>query len=123
MGRDFGRDDPQLARAHGYDHNFVLDVPGRAATLYDPGSGRVLDLHSTEPGVQFYSGNWLAGGAPGTSRTYAARDGLCLEPQKFPDSPNKPDFPSARLDPGERYVHDMAFRFRVARDEGEAFPV
>jgi aldose 1-epimerase len=123
MGRDFGRDDPQLARAHGYDHNFVLDAPGRTATVYDPGSGRVLDVHSTEPGVQFYSGNWLAGGAPGTSgRVYAARDGLCLEPQKFPDSPNKPHFPSARLDPGERYVHDMAFRFRVAADEGEAFP-
>jgi aldose 1-epimerase len=127
MGRDFGRDDPQLARAHGYDHNFVLDAPAgslrRMATVYDPGSGRVLDVHSTEPGVQFYSGNWLAGAAPGTSgRTYAARDGLCLEPQKFPDSPNRPAFPSARLDPGERYVHDMAFRFRVADDEGEAFP-
>lgn len=127
MGRDFGRDDPQLARAHGYDHNFVLDAPGgsirRAATVYDPVSGRVLEVHSTEPGVQFYSGNWLAGGKPGPSgRIYAARDGLCLEPQKFPDSPNKPDFPSARLDPGERYVHDMAFRFRVAGDEGEAFP-
>lgn len=126
IGRDIGMDDPQLAPGFGYDHNFVLDAPAgqvrRVATLYDPGSGRVLDLHSSEPGLQFYSGNWLAGGAPGTSgRTYAARSGLCLEPQKFPDSPNKPHFPSARLDPGEVYVHDIAFRFRVAGDEGEAF--
>lgn len=126
IGRDIGADDPQLARGHGYDHNFVLDAPAgpvrRVATVYDPGSGRVLEVHSTQPGVQFYSGNFLAGGAPGTSgRVYAARDGLCLEPQKFPDSPNKPNFPSSRLNPGERYVHDMAFRFRVAKDEGEAF--
>lgn len=127
IGRDIGADDAQLAPAFGYDHNFVLDAPAgqrrRVATLYDPGSGRVLDVESTEPGLQFYSGNWLAGAAPGTSgHTYAARDGLCLEPQKFPDSPNKPDFPSARLDPGERYVHDIAFRFRQAADTGEAFP-
>lgn len=124
IGRDLGGDDTQLARGKGYDHNFVLDAPGRVATVYDPGSGRVLDVHSTQPGLQFYSGNHLAGGAPGTSgRIYAAREGLCLEPQKFPDSPNQPHFPSTRLDPGQRYVHDMAFRFRTARDEGEAFPV
>jgi aldose 1-epimerase len=126
MGRDFGRDDVQLARAHGYDHNFVLDGPAggihRAATVYDSGSGRVLEIHSTEPGVQFYSGNWLAGGPPGTSgHIYAAHEGLCLEPQKFPDSPNQPHFPSARLDPGQRYAHNMAFRFRTAGDEDEAF--
>lgn len=126
IGRDIGANDPQLARGHGYDHNFVLDAASgairRVATVYDPGSGRVLEVHSTQPGVQFYSGNFLADGAPGTSsRVYADRDGLCLEPQKFPDSPNKPSFPSSRLNPGERYVHDMAFRFRVAADEREAF--
>ncbi len=126
IGRDIGEPDPQLALAHGYDHNFVPDAaPGhlrRVGTAYDPGSGRVLDVHSTEPGVQFYSGNHLGGAAPGISgRVYAPRDGFCLEPQKFPDSPNKPQFPSARLDPGERYEHDMVFRFRLARDEGEAF--
>ncbi|MBL7396091.1 aldose epimerase family protein, partial [Escherichia coli] len=80
----------------------------------DPVSGRVLDLHSSEPGRQFYSGNHLAGGAPGTSgRVYAARGGLCLEPQKFPNSPNQPGFPSARLDPGQVYRHDILFRFRT----------
>jgi len=126
IGRDIAVADAQLARGHGYDHNYVLDAAGgvrRVATLYDPGSGRVLEVHSDQPGVQFYSGNFLAKGAPGTSgRIYANRDGLCLEPQKFPDSPNKPAFPSARLNPGERYVHQMAFRFRAAADVGEAFP-
>jgi len=123
IGRDIGRDDTQLARGQGYDHNLVLDAPGRVATVFDPASGRVLEVHSSQPGIQFYSGNYLADGPPGTSgRIYAARDGFCLEPQKFPDSPNQPHFPSARLDPGERYVHDMAFRFRTASDESEAFP-
>ncbi|MES2442815.1 MAG: aldose epimerase family protein [Pseudomonadota bacterium] len=127
IGRDIGAGDEQLVRGHGYDHNFVLDADAgrirRVATVYHPGSGRVLEVHSTEPGVQLYSGNHLAGGAPGTAgHVYAAREGFCLEPQKFPDSPNKPNFPSARLNPGERYVHDMAFRFRTAKDEAEAFP-
>ena len=127
IGRDIAADDEQLRLGHGYDHNFVIDADSgklrRIATLFDPGSGRVLDLESTEPGLQFYTGNHLANGAPGTGGgTYAARDGLCLEPQKFPDSPNKPAFPSARLDPGQTYRHDMAFRFRTARTNEEAFP-
>lgn len=124
VGERIDADDAQLRLGHGYDHNFVIDgAPRCAATLFDPGSGRVLDLHSGEPGLQFYSGNHLAGGPPGTSgRIYAARDGLCLEPQKFPDSPNKPNFPSARLDPGEIYRHDIAFRFRTAKTVEEAFP-
>lgn len=126
VGRDIAADDPQLRLGRGYDHNFVLDDSAgrlrRVATLFDPGSGRVLDLHSTEPGLQFYSGNHLANGAPGTSgRIYAARDGLCLEPQKFPDSPNKPQFPSARIDPGETYRHDIALRFRLADSVEAAF--
>lgn len=127
IGRDIGADDEQLRLGHGYDHNFVIDgdfgKPRRIATLFDPASGRVMDLESTEPGVQLYTGNHLANGAPGTGgRTYAARDGLCLEPQHFPDSPNKPHFPSARLDPGQIYRHDMTFRFRVATTKEEAFP-
>jgi aldose 1-epimerase len=126
IGRDIAADDAQLRLGQGYDHNFVVGEgasgPRRVATLYDPASGRVLDLHSTEPGLQFYSGNHLAGGAPGTGGgTYPARGGLCLEPQKFPDSPNQPAFPSARLDPGETYRHDMAFRFRVADSPDAAF--
>lgn len=126
IGRDIAAADPQLALGRGYDHNFVLNGAAgtirRIATLFDPGSGRVMELHSTEPGLQLYTGNHLAGGAPGTGGgTYPARGGLCLEPQKFPDSPNKPAFPSARLDPGQEYRHDMAFRFRTARSAAEAF--
>ncbi|MDF7775286.1 galactose mutarotase [Sphingomonas sp. AOB5] len=122
VGRDIAQDDTQLVRGLGYDHNWAIDAPGRAATLYDPESGRVLDLHSTKPGLQLYSGNHLADGPPGTSGgTYAARAGLCLEPQLFPDSPNRPEFPSARLDPGERYEHRLAFRFRTAGSVDEAF--
>lgn len=126
IGRDIEVADTQLKLGRGYDHNFVLDGASgkirRIATLFDPGSGRVMEVHSTEPGVQFYTGNYLADGAPGTGGgTYPARGGLCLEPQKFPDSPNKPDFPSARLDPGQEYRHDMAFRFRTAGDVKAAF--
>ncbi|MEN3745690.1 aldose epimerase family protein [Sphingomonas sp. HF-S3] len=122
VGRDIGVDDAQLALGKGYDHNWVIDRPGVVATLYDPVSGRVLDLESDRPGLQFYSGNHLADGPPGTSgRPYAARDGLCLEPQLFPDSPNRPEFPTARLDPGQRYEHRIAFRFRTADDEAAAF--
>lgn len=126
VGRDIAEADAQLGFGKGYDHNFVIDdmraALRRVATLFDPGSGRVLDVHSTEPGLQFYSGNHLAGGAPGTSGgVYPARGGLCLEPQKFPDSPNQPDFPSARLDPGQSYRHDIAFRFRTAAGLEEAF--
>lgn len=126
IGRDIEGADTQLRLGHGYDHNFVLvgaaGTIRRVATLFDPASGRVMEVHSTEPGVQFYTGNHLANGAPGTGGgTYPMRGGLCLEPQKFPDSPNKPSFPSARLDPGREYRHDMAFRFRTAKDAGEAF--
>jgi aldose 1-epimerase len=126
IGDDIDTADEQLRIGQGYDHNFVLDgaesVVRRVATLFDPASGRVLDLHSSEPGLQFYSGNHLAGGAPGTSGyVYAARRGLCLEPQKFPDSPNQPGFPSTRLDPGQVYRHDIAFRFRTAESVEQAF--
>jgi len=126
IGRDIDAADAQLALGQGYDHNFVLDEPAgferRIATLFDPGSGRVLEVHSTEPGVQFYSGNYLADGAPGTGGgVYPKRGGLCLEPQKFPDSPNQPGFPSARVEAGETYRHSMAFRFRTAADAEEAF--
>lgn len=113
-----GRDE-QLRLGRGYDHNFVLN--GRAGTLRpaarleDPLSGRVMQLLTTAPGVQFYSGNFLDGTSVGKAgRIYRQGDGLCLEPQVFPDSPNRPDFPSARLDPGQEYVNTMVFRFSVA---------
>jgi aldose 1-epimerase len=126
IGREIDAADAQLVLGQGYDHNFVLEGPAgferRIATLFDPGSGRVLEVHSTEPGVQFYSGNHLADGAPGTGGgVYPTRGGLCLEPQKFPDSPNQQGFPSARVEAGETYRHSMAFRFRTAGDADEAF--
>lgn len=118
--------DAQLALGQGYDHNFVLDGPAgtlrHAATLFDPQSGRVMELHATAPGLQFYSGNHLGGGAPGTGGgIYPPRGGLCLEPQHFPDSPNRPDYPPARLDPGERHAQRIALRFRTAADRAAAF--
>ncbi|PZN30579.1 MAG: galactose-1-epimerase [Proteobacteria bacterium] len=114
----------QLLIGRGYDHNFVLNgTPGElrlAARLEDPDSGRVLELATTAPGLQFYSGNFLDGTSIGkAARSYRQGDGLCLEPQVFPDSPNRPDFPSARLDPGAEYVHVMQLRFSTAAASGE----
>lgn len=110
-----GRDE-QIRIGRGYDHNFIVDGPAGelrpAARLEDPLSGRAMDLLITAPGVQFYSGNFLDGMVTGKSgRIYRQGDGLCLEPQVFPDAPNQPGFPSARLDPGQAYVNRMVFRF------------
>ena len=112
-------DSEQLRLGRGYDHNFIVNgEPGRprpAARVEDPLSGRVMELSTTAPGVQFYSGNFLDGGTAGKSgRLYRQGDAFCLEPQVFPDAPNKPDFPSARLEPGDTYVNKMIFRFSVA---------
>lgn len=114
-----GRDE-QIRFGRGYDHNFIVkgaDGTLRpAARVEDPQSGRVLELLTTAPGVQFYSGNFLDGTSTGKSgRVYRQGDALCLEPQVFPDSPNHPDFPSARLDPGKTYVNTMVYRFSTAR--------
>lgn len=115
--RDAG--DAQLILARGYDHNFVLDAgggpePAFAARLTDLVSGRRLDLFTTEPGLQFYSGNFLPGNLPGKGgRLYRQADALCLEPQKFPDSPNQPTFPTARLEPGQVYRHVSIYRFAI----------
>lgn len=108
----------QLRHARGYDHNFVVDGAAgtlrRAARLEDPASGRVMELHATAPGVQFYSGNFLDGSTAGKGgRAYRQGDGLCLEPQSFPDAPNQKAFPSTRLRPGERYTSGMQLRFGV----------
>jgi aldose 1-epimerase len=113
--------DPQIVIAHGWDHNFVLDKgatpePGLAARVEDPVSGRVLEVLTTEPGVQFYAGNFLDGSLIGKSgHVYRMGDGLALEPQKFPDTPNQPAFGSARVDPGKPYHHRMIYRVSVAR--------
>lgn len=116
--RDAG--DPQIVTGRGYDHNFVLnggttDRPKFAARMEDPASGRVLELFTTEPGLQVYSGNFLDGTTVGKgNRVYRQGDGLALEPQRFPDAPNQPAFPSARLDPGETYRQTSYYRFTVA---------
>ena len=109
----------QLACAGGYDHNFVVGrsaggAPRHVATVRDPVSGRVLELRTNQPGLQFYSGNFLDGTLTGPSgRPYGRRDGLCLEPQSFPDAPNRPGFPSAVLRPGEEYRAVSVYSFRT----------
>ncbi len=108
--------DPQIVIGRGYDHNFALDAgltaePKLAARLEDPASGRVLEVLSTEPGVQVYTGNFLDGTLVGKhGHLYRQGDGIAMEPQKFPDSPNQPAFASARVDPGTAYHHRMIFR-------------
>ncbi len=113
--------DAQLHLGRGYDHNFVLDkgqttTPQLCARLEDPHSGRVLEVLSTEPGLQFYSGNFLDGTVSAKQgHLYRMGDGIALEPQKFPDSPNEPTFPSARIDPGHAYRHVMVYRFTISK--------
>lgn len=113
--------DRQIVYGRGYDHNFALDkgatkTPELAARLEDSASGRVLEVLSTEPGLQFYSGNFLNGTLAGKQgHLYRMGDGIALEPQKFPDAPNHPQFLSARVDPGKPYRHAMIYRLTVSR--------
>jgi aldose 1-epimerase len=112
--------DQQIVYGRGYDHNFAIDAgltkePKLMARLEDPASGRVLEVLSTEPGVQMYTGNFLDGTLVGKGgHLYRMGDGIALEPQKFPDSPNQPAFASARVDPGKPYHHRMIFRLTTA---------
>ncbi|VTU15613.1 Aldose 1-epimerase precursor [Variovorax sp. SRS16] len=109
----------QLVRAHGYDHNWLLDAgetaaPHLAARLTDPSSGRMLEVETTEPGLQFYSGNFLDGRLVGAAgNAYRQGDGLCLETQHYPDSPNRPDFPSTVLRPGEVFSSTTLYQFGI----------
>ncbi len=115
IGTDVMDPDVQLPNFLGYDHNFVLDHAagelGPAARLYDPGSGRVMEISTTEPGIMFYGGNWLDLKDAKDDADYAQYNGLCLEAQHFPDSPNKPDFPSTLLEPGETYTQLTVHKF------------
>ena len=112
--------DEQIRFGRGYDHNFALDkgqtaTPQLAARLVDPASGRMLEVLTTEPGVQFYTGNFLDGTLAGKGgHLYRMGDGIALEPQKFPNAPNQPSFLSARVDPGKPYRHVMIFRVGTA---------
>ena len=119
LGARIGAPDPQLALAGGYDHNFVLDRADErslvlAARVREPGSRRTLEVLTTEPGVQLYSGNFLDGSIMGKDgRRYTHRSGFCLETQHFPDSPNHPAFPSVWLRPGEEYQSESVYAFGV----------
>jgi aldose 1-epimerase len=106
----------QLRLGGGYDHNFVLDPRGsglrHAARVVEPATRRTLDVYTDQPGVQFYSGNFLDGSVRGKAgRVYAHRFGFVLETQHFPDSPNQPGFPPTILKPGEQYTSRTVFRF------------
>jgi aldose 1-epimerase len=116
IGLRIGEEDGQLANGKGYDHNWVLDDASGAlmlaAAVYEPTSGRVMEVLTTEPATQFYSGNYLDGSIRGKyGMIYGKRHGLCLEPQRYPDSPNHPAFPSIVLKPGERYRHTIVYKF------------
>jgi aldose 1-epimerase len=119
IGQDINSGFQQLVLAHGYDHNFVLNRSGPglalAAKAVDPVSGRVLTTLTTEPGVQFYSGNFLAGELVGTSgRTYRQTDGFTLETQHYPNSPNQSNFPSTVLNPGTPFNSTTVYAFSTA---------
>ena len=106
----------QMVLGHGYDHNFVLNRKGAglslAARVYEPTTGRVLEVSTTQPAVQFYTGNFLDGSVTGKEgHVYKRRYGFCLETQHYPDSPNHPDFPSAVLKPGEKFHQTTVFKF------------
>ena len=116
IGKDINVENQQLEFGLGYDHNFVLNGTSNemriAASVYEPGSGRMLEIHTQEPGIQFYCGNFLDGRLQGKSgKTYVHRGGFCLETQHFPDSPNQKQFPSTILNPGEKYQTKTIFKF------------
>ena len=121
VGQDIFADDEQLRNGNGYDHNWVLDSAGdikkNAAMLYSPESGITLFVYTDEPGIQVYSGNFLDGTVKGKKGVvYEQRHGICLETQHYPDSPNKPEWPSVVLRPGETYHSRCIFSFIVKED-------
>ena len=119
IGARINQDDEQLRLGRGYDHNWVLNQRAagqltHAATVTEPTSGRVMEVWTTEPATQFYTGNFLDGTITGKGGwTYQRRHGFCLEPQHYPDSPNQPQFPSTVLRPGHTYRNTMLYKFSV----------
>jgi aldose 1-epimerase len=120
IGARIDQKDEQLLLGKGYDHNFVLN--GAAGTLRlaarvtEPESGRVLEVYTTEPGVQFYTGNFLDGTIKGKGgQVYQKRYAFCLETQHFPDSPNKPKFPSTVLKTGQKFASTTVFKFSTKK--------
>jgi len=121
IGSRIDQADEQLRVGKGYDHSYVLNKKGSelslAAEAYEPGSERTVQLWTTEPAIQFYSGNFLDGVKGKNNSIYNIRDGFCLEAQHFPDSPNHPAFPSTVLKPGEQYKQTTVYRFTVRKAE------
>ena len=120
IGVRIDQPDPQLKNGLGYDHNWVLNRSGGglqlAARVIEPKSGRMMEIRTTEPGIQFYSGNFLDGKLTGKNKAqYKHRTGFCLETQHFPDSPNHPSFPSTTLRPGSEYRTTTVFTFGVSK--------
>lgn len=120
LGKDIESEYLQVKYGKGFDHNFVLDTKGNledcAARVTDPRSGIVLEVFTNEPGVQFYTGNFLDGTVTGKkAKIYNQRHGLCLETQKYPDTPNKPTWPSAILRPGETYNSTCIYKFSTKK--------
>lgn len=115
IGKRIENDCPQLKFGNGYDHNWVLNKtekgPSLAARVVEPASGRVMEVLTTEPGVQFYSANYLDGFTGKDGAVYSRRSAFCLETQHYPDSPNQPNFPSTVLRPGKTYATTTIFRF------------
>ncbi len=118
IGRDINEAHQQLEFGAGFDHNWVLNKNGNsdaltlAARVHEPTSGRVMEVHTTDPGVQFYCGNFLDGRLIGKAgKAYINRGGFCLEPQHFPDTPNKDNFPTSLLKPGEKYSKETIYSF------------
>jgi len=116
IGKHIDDDDEQVKYGGGFDHNWVLNKTGNelslAARVYEPKTGRIMEVHTTEPGIQFYSGNFLDGSFAGKeAKVYEYRYAFCLETQHYPDSPNQPDFPSIVLRPGETYKTTTIYKF------------
>lgn len=120
IGKDIEADNEQLKNGSGYDHNYVLNKkePGKlsfAAKLLEPVSGRTMEVYTTEPGLQLYTGNFLNGITGQHGATFPRRSGICLEAQHFPDSPNRPYFPPVTLEPGQQYKQKTIYKFGVEK--------
>ena len=119
VGEFIGADDEQIKRGNGYDHNWVLDrkTPDQiefAASVYEPASGRFLEVFTDQPAMQFYSGNFFDGTSTGKyGKALKYRESIALETQKYPDTPHHENFPSTLLNPGEKYTHTCVYRFSV----------
>lgn len=119
IGARIDQPHPQLKHGGGYDHNWVLNGTAgnlrTAARVVEPKTGRTLEVTTTEPGMQFYTGNFLDGKLKGKGRAYERRSGFCLETQHYPDTPNQPSFPTTMIKPGQDYKSQTVFTFGVSK--------